>query len=106
MANKQISSSQPSELLKTLPVYGFAFLVLTLVWLLTGVGYFWPIWFMIGWISGSHATDFFQKMYNASRKQWCALQNQIVAPEQKAPKKSSSGKSKSPQSDDTDIAGA
>ncbi|USO01550.1 MAG: hypothetical protein H6849_00650 [Alphaproteobacteria bacterium] len=110
MVNKQTSSSQPADLLKALPVYGFALFVLTLLWLLTGVGYFWPIWFMIGWLSSSHASDYFQKMYDAGCRNWSALQRHISASEQKTSKKSEgrtgARKSASAPPDETDIAGA
>lgn len=106
MANKKTSTTSQPDLVQDLQLYAFALVVLTLVWLLTGTGYFWPVWFLIGWVTGPLASKYFKQLYAFSQNQWATVQKQVLDDGATSSKRKKAEKSKSPASDDSDIAGA
>lgn len=82
-------------------IYAFVLGVLTLIWALTGFGYYWPIWFMIGWLLGPLALPFFQAMFQTFQAYSRILMERVGTHQTKPEKK------KSPiTKDDSDVSGA
>ncbi len=104
MGTPKTPTKANANIIEDLKLYAFVLATLSLTWLLTGMGYFWPIWFLIGWIVGPHATPYFKNMFSYSQNQWKTAQEQILAPDKTTKVKSK--KLRTAASDDSDIAGA
>lgn len=103
--DKSTSKSQHEQqvdlALGKVSIYGFVLGVLSLIWMLTGFGYYWPIWFMIGWLIGPIALPFFQTMFHTFQAYAKILFERMNTTVSKSePKKAL------PPKDDTDSSGA
>lgn len=100
--SKHAHENHIENVIDNISIYGFVLGVLTLVWMLTGFGYYWPIWFLIGWLIGPQSLPFFQNLFTTFKSYSQILLEKINHTDlQKTDKK------KLPQSkDDSDAQGA
>lgn len=104
MGTKKSPVATSGNIIEDLKLYTFVLVALSIVWVLTGMGYFWPIWFLIGWVAGPCAAPYFKSMFSYSQDQLKTAQEQILGASKG--KKTTSAQSKDASADDSDIAGA
>lgn len=106
-SKKSSSENKADILLDNISIYLFVLGVLTMVWMLTGFGYFWPIWFLVGWLVGPQSLPFFRNLFGTV-KFYSNLLLEKAQQNTKAskPSKDQKPKEKKSSSDDSDNQGA